>query len=654
MMLRQPRRWWAGLGVIVSLAAALRFTGFTFGLPYFDQIDEPWLFYEAAYQRGLLSWWLHPNPSPGLINLWKLAQIVSEAITHQSALNHVTEIITVMRFISVILSLLTLVLIGQCAHALAGDKAGWLAAATWAVIPYVIYHSFIAIAEPWMMLFESLALFAAVMTLHHDGIGWPLLSVWGGLLAFAFKYSMFPFAGIGLAVVLWRIWVQPSQRRKWLTAAVLQLASIVGFLLILALFAGLSQDVGSPSREVAVFLKNPLAHFANPGYVAWIVGIGFWQFGMSPLVFVLIYAAALILLERQQRSIANPRLATWTLFGALGAVSALLVPLYLMTDATIARYLFAAGMVFVILAAGSCAVLYDYLCPRLSIRRHGLALASLVLIALWLRPLALEAVHDARERTKPYTLTDMTVWASYSLGEGAILTEGLGHRAFSREMGGYTGINRAWTYDHGLLERPPDQWQRDGYRYVELAQENEQKIKQTPEGRAYLNQILELRRFPPTGTTRDWTGPAFVVYQLNRPQTPLNIIFGNTFTLIGCDGLTTSAAPGDTLVLRFYWQARQTPTRNYALFVHVRPMAVDQIIAQADGTPGPVGRPTRTWDVPSETLVSGTFTLMIPPTVRAGRYRLVIGLYDPTTGERLSAGQTNEVVLTTLVIARDF
>ncbi len=653
-MLLQQRRWWAGLGLIVSLAAVLRFTGYAFGLPYFDQIDEPWLFYEAAFQRGLLSWWLHPNPSPGLISLWKLAQIAAETVTHQSALSHVTEIIMVMRLISVILSLLTLVLIGLCARALAGDKAGWLAAATWAVIPYVIYHSFIAIAEPWMLLFEALALYAAVMTMRRDEIMWPLLSVGAGLLAFAFKYSMFPFAGIGLAAVLWRVWVQPSQRRRWIRIAALQLVSTAAFLLILVLFAGLSQDVGSPSREVAVFLKNPLARFTNLGYVAWIVGIGFWQFGMAPAVFVAIYAGALFLFARQRAAITDPRLAAWLLLGALGGVSALLVPLYLMTDATIARYLFAAGQVFVILAAGSFALLYDYACSRLAARRVGLALASAGLIALWLGPLALEAVHDARERTKLYTLTDMTVWASYSLGEGAILTEGLGHRAFSREMGGYTGINRAWTYDYGLLERPPEQWQRDGYRYVELAQAYEQQIKQTPAGSAYLQQILELRRFPPADTARDWTGPAFVVYQLNRPQITTDVTFNNAFNLIGCDGVPTSAAPGDVLTLRFYWRARHVPANNYALFVHLRPLGDDQLIAQADGAPGPAGRPTLTWDVPSETLVSEPFALKIPQNVKAGRYRLVIGLYDPATGERLAAAQGNEVALAALVIAPVF
>ena len=80
MMLHQQRRWWAGVGLIVSLAAVLRFTGVTFGLPYFDQIDEPWLFYEAAFQRGLLSWWLHPNPSPGLINLWNRTNVATRQV----------------------------------------------------------------------------------------------------------------------------------------------------------------------------------------------------------------------------------------------------------------------------------------------------------------------------------------------------------------------------------------------------------------------------------------------------------------------------------------------------------------------------------------------------------------------------------------------
>ena len=168
------RRWWIGTGLIVLLGAALRFPAFTFGLPYFDDFDEPWFFYEAAWQRGLISSWVHPNPSQGLIGIYKLLQIGAEWITGHSALLYAAEITTVLRFISVLISLVTVVLIGLCARELAGNVAGWLAAAVWTVIPLVIYHSFIAVAEPWMLLLAALALYMAALTLHRQRIIYPL------------------------------------------------------------------------------------------------------------------------------------------------------------------------------------------------------------------------------------------------------------------------------------------------------------------------------------------------------------------------------------------------------------------------------------------------------------------------------------------------
>ncbi len=140
-------------------------------------------------------------------------------------------------------------------------------------------------------------------------------------------------------------------------------------------------------------------------------------------------------------------------------------------------------------------------------------------------------------RTKSYTFTDMTVWASYSLGRGDILTEGLGNRAYNHEFGGYTGLKRNAIVGLDLLSMSPAAWQRAGYAYVELAQSYESHLKETPEGSAYLNQMLELRRFPPQEKRNAFTGPSFVVYALYRPQTTLDISFGDTFHLIGCDGL---------------------------------------------------------------------------------------------------------------------
>ncbi len=45
---------------------------------------------------------------------------------------------------------------------------------------------------------------------------------------------------------------------------------------------------------------------------------------------------------------------------------------------------------------------------------------------------------------------------------------------------------------------------------------------------------------------------------------------------------------------------------------------------------------TLLWDDPDELHISGTMTLAIPPDATPGAYQLQIGLYDFTTGSRLT------------------
>jgi hypothetical protein len=629
----------------------LRFTGFTYALPYYDQIDEPWLFYEAAFQRGLLGAWLHPNPSQGLIALYKVMQIGAEAITGHSALASVTDIITVMRAISVVASLITLVFIGLCARELAGNKAGWLAAAVWTVIPFVIYHSFIAIAEPWMMLFGALALWCAAATFRRSASGWPLLSVWAGLAAFAFKYSMFGFAGLGVAASLWRWWSEPGKQRRWLRLLGFQALSIIAFLGWLALFGGLAGDVSSPGREVAVFLNNPLAKLADLNTFAVTLGVTFTQIGLPPILFALLYTTALLILARHAPVRQNARLAIWMLLALFALFSALLIPFYLMTDATLTRYVFAADLVLVIIGASSGAVIYDAAIGAIPRQRRAVIALTLILCALWLRPLAVVAVAEARDRLKPHTLTDLTVWASNTLGEGDIITEGAGNRAFSRELGGYTGLKRAWTYGE-LLSKTPAEWNAAGYRYIEMAGVNEDTLRQTPAGNAYLDGLLMLRRFPPPESTQPWTGLPFVVYWLGRPQQALAVTFGASIRLVGVDGVRERAAPGEILTLRLFWNALRTPDGDKTLFIHLTP-ANDRttLIAQADGPPAGARRPTQTWTLPSETLVGTPFTLKLPTSMVPGNYRVWVGLYDLSSGQRLATDTGDDTLLMTLSVA---
>ena len=652
----KQRRWWLGIAVIVVIAAGFRIINFRLGLPYYYDSDEPWFFYEAAWQRGLVPFWLHPNPSQSLIALYRLAQEISEALTHELVILHVVDVFTVMRFVSVLLSLATIVVIGLTARALKDDKAGWLAAATWALIPLVIYHSFIAIAEPWMMLCASVALYAAAVALRRDQPRWALVSVWAGLIGFTFKYSMFPFAGIGLAAVLWKWWIQPAARRRWARSVALQVGSVVVFLAFMVLFGGLVSDVTNGQREVASFFNQPLANFHNLDDVTGILGVAFFQFGVAPLIFGITYGTALILLihshAERRAALADWRVAAWVLFGALGSFMALLVPTYLFYWGTLGRYMFSATLIFLILTAASTSLIFDVLrtLPTLQSWRRGLTVAAGVGIVVWLAPLLVASVEQARNFSKPYTLTDLMVWASNTLGDGGVVAETLANRAFNREWGGYQGDKRLLTFKTPFMTKSPQEWQEEGYRYLEIVTDDVTKFMETSDGQAYLSQLQELRRFPPPESTEEWAGAPFAVYQLYRPQTTSDIVFGDTVHLVGYDGVQTTVAPGGSLSLRFYWQAQHTPDDNYSLFVHLVPEQSDQLVAQADGAPGPVKRPTLTWAVPSETLVSEPFTLNIPNDAAAGQYRLLIGLYNPYTGQRLSAAQGDEVLLATVEV----
>jgi hypothetical protein len=246
----------------------------------------------------------------------------------------------------------------------------------------------------------------------------------------------------------------------------------------------------------------------------------------------------------------------------------------------------------------------------------------------------------------------MTVWASTTLGSGSVLAEQLGYRAFSIEFGGYTGPFRSWIYGVDFLSKSLDYWRKDGYRYLEATTDIVQSLQQKPEGRAFLQQLLELRRFPPQNTDRVWTGPSFVVYQLNRPLQTADLRFGEAIRLVGVDGVQTSAKPGETLLLRFYWQALHAPDDNYALFIHMTPADQrNRLIAQIDSTPGPTKRPTLTWVVPSETLVSEPFNLAVPNDLAAGVYNIWIGLYNPYTGQRVSTPEGDSNLLAKLTVA---
>jgi hypothetical protein len=90
--------------------------------------------------------------------------------------------------------------------------------------------------------------------------------------------------------------------------------------------------------------------------------------------------------------------------------------------------------------------------------------------------------------------------------------------------------------------------------------------------------------------------------------------------------------PGDTLTVVLRWQARDWVDAPYTTFVHL--IGPDgQRVAQADGPPFDGLHPTDHW-LPGERL-RDTRHLAIPADAPRGRYQVVVGWYDPETGDRL-------------------
>jgi hypothetical protein len=89
-----------------------------------------------------------------------------------------------------------------------------------------------------------------------------------------------------------------------------------------------------------------------------------------------------------------------------------------------------------------------------------------------------------------------------------------------------------------------------------------------------------------------------------------------------------SIEPGEVLRLALFWEARQSTTVDYTVFVHL--LGPDgKITAQADHRPAAGNAPTNFWRT-GATIVD-KFDLPIPPDAPPGVYHVAVGLYDLAT-----------------------
>jgi len=125
---------------------------------------------------------------------------------------------------------------------------------------------------------------------------------------------------------------------------------------------------------------------------------------------------------------------------------------------------------------------------------------------------------------------------------------------------------------------------------------------------------------------------------------PQEFLFEDDIALVGYSVNPRLAVPGDTIPVTLYWQSNGVLSRDYKVFVHL--VGEDDLrIAQHDSEPQGGDAPTGSW-APGQVVVD-EHPLVIAPDAPDGVYRLVVGLYDETSGERLRLVRNGDKVTQT-------
>jgi len=161
------------------------------------------------------------------------------------------------------------------------------------------------------------------------------------------------------------------------------------------------------------------------------------------------------------------------------------------------------------------------------------------------------------------------------------------------------------------------------------------------------------RRLPLTGGFSDSPDTFFIgPLKIALPQPPTEaplvrsqpLDFGEVARLTSYQVKPTAIIAGDSIQVDLLWEALSMPQRDYTIFVHLLD-SEGNLVAGNDAQPRSGRYPTTIWS-PGE-LILDSHTLVTPPDLPSGQYRLAIGLYFQPSGERLPLKFKTQTIDTT-------
>ncbi len=633
-----------GLLLIVLVAAALRLLSFQFSLPYVDHPDEPAYFVGGQEWRGVIqSSGYYVGIPPAYVALQTVAQPILESVG-QRGLAATTQF---FRAVVVLINLATLILIAIIARAAAGDLAGLIAGAAWGIAPLVLENGVYALPDPFIYFFTALAFWLAVDSFltpnHHRRAIW---SVVAGLGAVLMKYPALPALIPGILVGLY--FALRSPKRWRILALQILLIGLTGFWLVFIY----GVDFNNLQREGAIVQNQGLQNLFDVSRVLNNILQTIEPIGLAVCLIALLLGTAAYFYAKSRKlpTISLPVVG-------LGLASIIAFPwldsTYSLVNPTTVRYVLPATAIVCIMLGLAIwqivQVLQSYK-SRLPLLRYSAALSFAVLgIVIWL-PQFNQDWALVQTRRLPDTRVQLRQWFDANLDPGTVIVDESNHKTFNPIWGGIPHRHWVdWWVSDNIMEHPLAEW-RDTRKmtYAALPYGEIESMEKTPDGQAYLGQMLRLRDFFGSSVT----GTQMAFYRLWRMDHETDVQFGDSIHLLGYDRSAETLKVGDSLTFRFYWKATQTPADNYSLFIHLTPESEYKVLAQADGAPAIAERPTLSWNNPTETLISPPFTLTVPADTAAGNYQIHIGLYNYVNGQRLNVQGDTAYTLTVLPVSQ--
>lgn len=121
------------------------------------------------------------------------------------------------------------------------------------------------------------------------------------------------------------------------------------------------------------------------------------------------------------------------------------------------------------------------------------------------------------------------------------------------------------------------------------------------------------------------------LYTLPDSAQPLGVRLGENISLAGYKLSQAPLTGAARFTLTLYWQADKNIETDYTVFTQI--LGPDgTVLGQHDGVPAGGTLPTASWDI-SE-IIPDRHQIEFP-TVQPGEYRLIVGMYNPATGQRL-------------------